>query len=380
MNPRTPLLIAWLLLTPFVARAVIPLPLSLTQPPEHLSYQAWPVMSPLPAPEGLRPCCAFGYNLHAQLLGIAVPFYQLDNVMTPDSTGYHHYNDSLMRGLINLMGIGDEHNGIIYTSHGGFIDTAHVRDSADMTVYLFSQLQARLGQTFRLQLSDELARRQIQFRAFTPPPSAKQRYALSAWLAARLAFQLAAWHEIAQWYGFESVPGFPEGVSAFSPEDLYSNLLGTRIAVALILTGQTASREQYDSAMAQGLHEALIQLGGQPASATRFHFDMLDGRWWNSRRRLPEKYLVRQRNYSVSDQRFPTPVPGEQAKPWRLSLPHRWQHYRLEQLAQLQLLPGKQMARLARPKLNYRAADFPRLASYAQRSDSAYCHAWPGRC
>ncbi|TOM58444.1 hypothetical protein CGH73_26665, partial [Vibrio parahaemolyticus] len=86
-----------------------------------------------------------------------------------------------------------------------------------------------------LSLSEELASRQIHFSPFTPPPSAHQRYTLSAYLAAKLAFQLAVWHEIAQWYGYQSVPGFSEGISAFSPEDLYSNLLGARLAMTVIL-------------------------------------------------------------------------------------------------------------------------------------------------
>ncbi|PBD34343.1 hypothetical protein CK247_30710, partial [Klebsiella pneumoniae] len=33
--------------------------------------------------------------------------------------------------------------------------------------------------------------------------------------------RIAQWHEIAQWYGFQSVPGFSEEISAFSPEDLW---------------------------------------------------------------------------------------------------------------------------------------------------------------
>ncbi|MDI4740155.1 DUF4056 domain-containing protein, partial [Salmonella enterica subsp. enterica serovar Kentucky] len=42
----------------------------------------------------------------------------------------------------------------------------------------------------------------------TPPVDARERYTLAAWLSAHLAFQVAEWHEIAQWYGFESVRGF----------------------------------------------------------------------------------------------------------------------------------------------------------------------------
>ncbi|MGR7526615.1 DUF4056 domain-containing protein (plasmid) [Klebsiella aerogenes] len=38
-----------------------------------------------------------------------------------------------------------------------------------------------------------------------------------------------------QWYGFESVPGFSEVMSAFSPDDLYSKLLDVRTAINVIL-------------------------------------------------------------------------------------------------------------------------------------------------
>jgi hypothetical protein len=50
--------------------------------------------------------------------------------------------------------------------------------------------------------------RRVQLNAFTPPPGVRQRYQLAAWLAGHLAFEIAQWHEIAQWYGFQSVPGF----------------------------------------------------------------------------------------------------------------------------------------------------------------------------
>lgn len=362
-------LMTTLLLAAIGVHAAIPVPLQLTEGDKVQSI-AWPVVSPLPAPQGLRPCCAFGYDLHAQVLDMPVPFYELDNVVTADGIGEHRYNDSLLLGLVNLAGIGHEHNGIVYTSRGGFIDTAHVRDTADMTVWLFSHLLPRLGQPFTLRLEDELAERHVVFNAFTPPETAGDRYALAAWLAAHLAFQLAAWHEIAQWYGFESIPGFSEEVSAFSPEDLYSNLLGARIAVSLILDGQLATSKMYDAAMNKALHQALTQLGAKPETITRFQFDMLDGKWWNSQRRVPEKYLVLHRNYDVSDSRLPTPVPGEKAVPLRLSLPHHWRNYSLDMLAQLQLRPGSHMARLPLPQSWYSEANFPALATLAGESDN----------
>lgn len=289
--------------------------------------------------------------------------------MAADNLGRHRYNDNFLSGLSSLTGFGSERNGIIYTSHGGFIDTAHIRDSADMTVYIFTHLLPELGQAFMLRPEDELAQRRIVFRPFTPPSTPGERYALAAWMAAYIAFQLAAWHEIAQWYGYESVPGFPEDISAFSPEDLYSNLLGTRLAVSLILDGQTATLDMYNAAMRTALNQVLNQLGASPESVTRFHFDMLDGLWWNSRRRVPEKFLVLRRNYDVSDNRIPTRIPGEQASPQRLILPHDRKTYRLDILVQLQLWPGHKMARLPTPGIYYTATDFPALAAFADDQD-----------
>lgn len=350
--------------------ATLPVTLDLAAQATSQATRAWPTMPPQPVPKGLRPCCAFGYNLHAELLGMPVPFYQLDNVATVDRLGQHQYNDSMLAGLENLTGLSRENNGILYTTRGGFIDTAHVRDTADMTVYIFSQLLPKMGQAFTLELESELAQRRLVFSAFTPPTDPHERYTLAAWLAAHLAFQLAEWHEIAQWYGFESVPGFSEGVSAFSPEDLYSNLLGARLSVSLILAGQTASREVYNAAMSTALAQALGQLGAQSPELTRFHFDMLNGDWWNNHRRVPEKYLVLRRNYQMGDNRLPTPVPGEKAAPQRLTLPHRWLGRDLNTLGQLQLWPGENMAQLPLPQRYYTAADFSALATSARQADS----------
>lgn len=369
MNKK--MLFIYLILFISTSRAALPLPLMLTGSGDSIHVRAWPVMPPLPEPAGLRPCCAFGYNLHVEVLKIPVPFWKLDNIVAAGNLGRHHYNDTFLFGLSSLVGFGSERNGIIYASHGGFIDTAHVRDSADMTVWLFTHLLPELGQAFMLRPEDELAQRRIVFRSFTPPSSPGERYALAAWMAAYIAFQLAAWHEIAQWYGFESVPGFPEAISAFSPEDLYSNLLGTRLAVSLILDGQTATLDMYNAAMQTALNQALNQLGARPENITRFHFDMLDGRWWDSHRRVPEKFLVLRRNYDVSDKRIPTKVPGEQASPQRLNLPHDWKTYRFDMLEQLQLWPGHEMARLPAPYIYYTATDFPVLAGFSFEQDQA---------
>lgn len=189
-------------------------PLDLATQPEQKAS----AVSQLPAlqkPEGLRPCCAFGHDLRAELKGAPVPFYRLDNIVESHRLGTHRYNDSVIRGLTSMVGGGSEKNGIIYTTQSGFIDTAHVRDSMDMTYWIASQLLQHQGSAFRVSLSNELARRDIVIRPYQVPSDPQQAFSVVVWTAARVAFDLAAWHEIAQWYGFESVPVSPKGSLRF---------------------------------------------------------------------------------------------------------------------------------------------------------------------
>lgn len=325
--------------------------------------------SSIPAPESLRPCCAFGNDLHVSALKIPIPLYQIGNVLTLDTLGHHQYNDSTFGALKNLMGISKERNGLIYTRRGGFIDIAHVRDTADNTLYLFSQIYPQLGQEGRIFFSNELGLRRIQLKRFTPPADPRQRYAVAAWLAAHLAWQMAQWHEIAQWYGFESVPGFPEAISAFSPEDLYSNLLGARLAARVILQGDAGSLSVYNQAMDNALSAALKQLEAVDSHTTAQRFREVDGEWWDSKQRVPEKFLVLNRNYQVSEPRVPTPLASETRTPQPLALPPRIGELTLTQLGELRIYPTDDMKALPVPQTFYAPRDFPRLARHAEATD-----------
>lgn len=341
------------------------------QGPAAVASVVWPVIAKLPAPQGLRPCCAFGYNVRAKVLGIPVPGFKIGNVIAPDDSGQHHYNDHLLSILSTLSGLNREHDGIIYTLRGGFIDLAHVRDTADNTLWLFSQIWPRLGQAFTVRLDDELGQRTIRLWPFTPPATALARYHLAVMMAAQLAYQLAVWHEVAQWYGFESVPGYSEAVSAFSPEDLYSNLLGARLASDLLNHGGASTLRQYQRTMAQAIPQALAQLEAVSPQQTRFHFDMLDGKWWNSRCRLPDKFLVRRRNYLTGALRYPT-RPAERVPMLWLTLPDSFHGQPLSAFARLEIWPGNNMKQLPAPKsprIFYRFADFATLAQQAKEVD-----------
>ncbi|MGB9096661.1 DUF4056 domain-containing protein [Erwinia sp.] len=328
-----------------------------------------PVIQHLSAPESLRPCCAFGYDLHVRAAGIPIPVYQIGNILTVETLGSHRFNDSSLAALENIAGISQEKNGLIYTHRGGFIDIAHVRDTADNTLFLFSKIAPLLGHEQRFFLTEELGVRRVQMNAFTAPTSSGQRYTLAAWLAGHLAFELAQWHEVAQWYGFQSVPGFSEEISAFSPEDLYSNLLGARIAIQVILQGHAGTLAEYNHAMDKQLITSLIRLEATPKSVTAEKFRQIDGVWWNSKRRVPDKFLVLNRNYDLSEQRYPMPVSFEAAPPYLLTFPEHIGKYSLKSLGELQIYSGHQMKGLPEPAHFYNQLDFVPLAVKAKEAD-----------
>ena len=106
-------------------------------------------------------------------------------------------------------------------------------------------------------------------------------------------------------------PLFPERASAFSPEDLYSNLLGIRIANYVIQSGGDASERAFNRAMDEALAEALRQLGAAPPEVTRSALDAVDGLWWDSEERLPKKGVVLRRNFGLGPEIVPWQIPAD---------------------------------------------------------------------
>lgn len=259
----------------------------------------WASEEGLNAPTGVRPCCAFGYNLKAKVGGVPVPFFSVSNLVDADSLGEHHYNQGDNSLSASLLDLGEEHNGLIFTEKAGFIDTTHVRDTADYTYYFFVLNMAKLGQQSHLILPAELRSRQIFWQKQPQVLSVEDKVTRSAQAAALIAFQLAQWHEIAQWFGLKSVAGFDEFASAFSPEDLYSNMLGAILAKEIMQANPQFDKQQFAQALDQGFRQKLLELGAQPRSVSQQKIEDLDGVWWDSSRRLPDKWLLLKRDYHM---------------------------------------------------------------------------------
>src|SRR5262249_6842737 len=117
-----------------------------------------------------------------------------------------------------------------------------------------------------------------------------------------IAFQLSIWHEMVTWFGWSSIEAYPEYVSAFSPEDLYSNLFGVKIAGGLLSNAGSAETDSlYDQSMDQWLPIGLAYLHPVSGKAGNAATHLVDGVWWNSQARLPDPHLVLRRNFDISE-------------------------------------------------------------------------------
>jgi hypothetical protein len=91
-------------------------------------------------------------------------------------------------------------------------------------------------------------------------------------------YAASTWHEIITWFGYKFVAVLPEFSSAFSWEDSYSNLLGTRLAVAAM-----QDRVGYDEAMTIRLDDELRKLGVQSAKTAKWAGEKVRGEWFSGR-------------------------------------------------------------------------------------------------
>jgi hypothetical protein len=241
---------------------------------------------PLVPPRTIRPCCSFGSRV-----GIAViPFVTITEITGVEFIGKHRY-----------LGDKAEGNGIIYTQKGGFIDIAHLRDQADWTAYLYNVILEHKGiQGVEIKLGYEGGTKSLFLNI---PVDLSDDNSLV--LAARIAYDLSVWHEIATWYGVSSVFFLPERFSSFSIEDDYSNLLGVTLGMESI-----KSDLPYDEAMTNLINENLIELGRVDSiSQTYDAMEKVLNKWFTRDFRFPQANVTLKRQYSTYSYTSPLLVP-----------------------------------------------------------------------
>ena len=174
-----------------------------------------------------------------------------------NSLGNHSYGTGLT-----------ENNGLVYTSKGGHIDIAHLRIAADNTRSLYDKVRGHLlnndtNFTFKLNVEPSSYYVEVEYPSYWQniPPKYREKIAdkMSLELSQYFTYTMTTWHEVLTWFGYKCLFFLPEKSSAFSWEDIYSNLLGTQLGSEAL--GDRA--HGYDQAMTILLKEGLEDLQAQ---------------------------------------------------------------------------------------------------------------------
>jgi hypothetical protein len=162
--------------------------------------------------------------------------------------------------------------GHIYTKYGGIIDIAHLRDHSDLARYIATKVVSlfKPGGEFNLgddtdPARDDTGNRVVIIKPQGRDPSAYQ----AAVLGAFISYEVAVWHEITTYKTMQDY-------STFSPEDNYSNLLGTYIGFKACLN----ELQSYDDAVTGLLNRLLMNMLAQPKNITFAVVEYLKDKWY----------------------------------------------------------------------------------------------------
>lgn len=238
-------------------------------------------------PRIIRACCAFGYDL--KLWGL--PFITIDQVISIDDLGEHHYMGNKSEGI-----------GTIYTNKGGFIDIAHLRDQMDWTRYLYTKiLNCRGKDEVVLPLGNEGGRKNLYFNI---PANLDSSDCIL--LAGKITFDLSLWHELSTWFGVSAIPIMSERFSSFSVEDVYSNLLGIHIGMKAL-----HSKLPFNQAATNILSSTLDSLDVvKTAKETYDAYDAVNNKWYTNEKRIPNINVTIKRDADVLTSSRPWIIPN----------------------------------------------------------------------
>ena len=177
-----------------------------------------------------------------------------------------------------------EKNGMVYTCKGGFIDTGHLREAADRTAY-FSEITYRNLVDKKSEFSFHLIEPSLYSVKVSYPSnwgeiSTQDREKIAGEVSILLSQYFAhtsmVWHEIMTWYGYATLKVFPDTISAFSCEDGYSDLLGTRLGAEALRD----KKQRYNDAMTELIYKELRELDAQPAEVGKQAAEKVKGKWY----------------------------------------------------------------------------------------------------
>lgn len=246
----------------------------------------------IPPPRIIRTCCGFGVEIGF----VAVPFARKTDITSIEIMGAHQY-----------MGHHSEKNGIVYTRRGGFLDLGHLRDCADWTAYLYNLIKA--SQTdpslAKIDLRNEGGSKSLILKV---PDNFTEEQIIA--LAGKISFDMSVWHEISTWFGARYVPLVPEKFSSFSPEDMYSNLMGVHLGMRAV-----KSKLPYNEAMTEELSKMLDSLEVVQTESETFDAMLAVNQiWYTNSKRYPSNKITLKRYLQLDSYLIPWIVPGKESQ------------------------------------------------------------------
>jgi hypothetical protein len=226
-------------------------------------------------PPSSRVCCIFSFAL----------------ALDPTKLAGHVYGNG--NDLDAATSQTKEPVGYVYTAAAGLVDIGHVRDNADMTLWVYANL---LIGSHNIQVGNDTA--------FVPTIPTGKAQLLA--MAGAIVYTSSWAHELVTWGDSPILPsswlGPEEDYSAFSPEDLPSNIVGIETATRAINAGGDASPAAFSHQMDLALAQMMTELGAQPAAETtkllaQVQLTSADknllGKWWI------KNYTVETSNFGV---------------------------------------------------------------------------------
>ena len=191
----------------------------------------------------------------------------------PERLGTHSYGPGL-----------GEASGIVYTKRGGSIDIDHVRGAADIARHAYDLSRSALlkgKNKFSVSPSFEFYSNKVEFKCpenwDTLNKEEKTRIAteVSLQVGHTVGYNSTLYHEMLTWFGTRFLL-MPEFYSAFSWDDVYSNLLGATLAMEAVQD----PNQNYNQAMTKLLDEAMETLDALPRAEAIRVTNSVKGKWF----------------------------------------------------------------------------------------------------
>ena len=224
------------------------------------------------------------------------------NWINPDSLGTYCYGGCI-----------DEKIGMLYTKKGGFIDTGHLMESMDRTKCSYDVIRKNLIlelSDFRFKLTEPATYAvhvgyPFDWRQKNKPEKEKIIDDVSIALGQVIAHRSTIWHESITWYGWSCMAIFPEKPSSFSWEDIYSDLLGSKIGAEALRTGG-----EFEVTANQVMRRRIEELSPVSIKEAKRAASTINGRWYSAL--FYPMIDMKKRNFDVGFNGYITPwlVPG----------------------------------------------------------------------